>query len=82
MCIQPGSTNVEKDILVKYFKGEQNKRAADLQTKSKVRAEGYQQNIVIASFPEVLMRFNVTVCAAQDELQPECLRVLFSVLQP
>ena len=42
MCIQPGSTNVEKDILVKYFKGEQHKRAADLQTKSKVRAEGYQ----------------------------------------
>ena len=42
MCIQLGLTNVEKDILVKYFKGEQHKRAADLQTESKVRSEGYQ----------------------------------------
>ena len=31
--IEPGSTKVEKDSLVKHLKGEQHKRAVDLQTK-------------------------------------------------
>ena len=44
--IWPGSTNVEKDSLVKHLKGEQHERAADLQTKSEMGAEVYQQNIV------------------------------------
>ena len=32
--------------LVKHLKGKQHKRAADLQTKSEMGAEVYQQNIV------------------------------------
>ena len=34
--IRPGSTNVEKDSLVKHLKSEQHKRAADLQTKGEM----------------------------------------------
>ena len=44
--IQPGSTKVEKDNLVKHLKGEQHKTAVNLQTKSETRVEAYQQNVV------------------------------------
>ena len=44
--IWPGSTNVEKDSLVKQLTGEQHKRAANLQTKSQMGAEACQQNVV------------------------------------
>ena len=46
MWIRSGSTNVAKDSLVKHLKGEQHKRAANLQTKSEIGAEAYQQNVV------------------------------------
>ena len=46
MWIWPGFANFEKDILVKCFKGEQYKTAADLQTNSEIGAQAYQQNIV------------------------------------
>ena len=44
--IRSGSTNVEKDSLVKHLKGEQHKRAANLQTKTEMGAEAYRQNVV------------------------------------
>ena len=44
--IQPGSTKVEKDSLVKHLKGKQHKGAVDLQTKSETGVEAYQQNVV------------------------------------
>ena len=44
--IRPGLINVEKDSLVKHRNGEQRKRAANLQTKSKIGAEAYQPTVL------------------------------------
>ena len=44
--IRPDSTHIEKDSLVKHLKDEQYKRAAEVQTKSEMGAEAYQQNVV------------------------------------